>query len=91
MHGSHCDDGLYDLILCYLSDLDNPEKDTKPELNQAFDKYQNVLRQIGFTAVVLSFIPLPETRECIFIPQGERVPKEIFVSSTNQRGPPINS
>jgi hypothetical protein len=83
-----CDQSIYDLILCFLTDLDSPDTDARAEVNTSVFSGLNITQQVQMAAVILSFIPLPELKEEIFVHQSEPLVQRLLTRYIPQRGPP---
>jgi len=89
--GKQGDDSLLDLILCFLTDLDNPDDDAKIETNNPNLNSQKVFQKAQLAAVILSFIPLPEPELQYYVPRVEPLFRRLLTRYIPQRGPPTIS
>jgi len=84
----HSDESLIDLLLCFLTDLDNPDDDAKTEANNSTVNIQKVFQQAQLAIIVISFIPINQPEIQIYVPRGEPLFQSLFTKYIPQRGPP---
>jgi len=84
----HSDESLIDLLLCFLTDLDNPDDEAKTETNNPTLNSQKIFQKAQLAAVILSFIALPEPQVDYYVPRVELLFQRLFSRYIPQRGPP---
>lgn len=82
------DESIYELILCFLTDLDNPDDEAKAEVNNALANSLKIIQQVQLAAVILLFIPQSESRSDLFVEQSEPLLQRLLTRYIPQRGPP---
>ena len=82
------DRNVMDILLCFLTDLDNPDDVLNSEASSLTVKTLKLFQQAHLLAVVLSFIPNTESSKQVHVPHSVALCQSLLSKSISLRGPP---